>query len=100
MYRYGEDSLSCVASKRDNLFSEGNRDLALVARTWPELLPGVRDLLVVVVVTTTVVERARPNVVRGGGRYGVVVVSVNRRGGGGSRGSGGGLCWWLQMCGC
>lgn len=30
-----------MSCKRDNLFSEENRDLALVAKTWPELLPEV-----------------------------------------------------------
>ncbi|CAN0278044.1 unnamed protein product [Laminaria digitata] len=38
---YGDERPECVAVKRNNMFSEDNRDLALVAKTWPELLPGV-----------------------------------------------------------
>eukprot|EP00903_Cladosiphon_okamuranus_P011708 g11011.t1 len=38
---YGTEDPMCIASKRNNLFSEDNRDLALVAKTWPELLPEV-----------------------------------------------------------
>ncbi|CAM9781145.1 unnamed protein product [Ascophyllum nodosum] len=32
---------ACIVRKRDNLFREENRDLALVAKIWPELLPEV-----------------------------------------------------------
>ncbi|CAM9860899.1 unnamed protein product, partial [Ectocarpus fasciculatus] len=38
---YGTEGLECISTKRNNLFKEENRDLALVAKTWPELLPEV-----------------------------------------------------------
>ncbi|CAM9702185.1 unnamed protein product [Ascophyllum nodosum] len=38
---YGSEDTGCIKFKRDNLFREENRDLALVAKTWPELLPEV-----------------------------------------------------------
>lgn len=43
VYSYGDVVKGCTAVKRDHLFSDNNRDLALVAKTWPELLPAVRD---------------------------------------------------------
>ncbi|CAN0285897.1 unnamed protein product [Pylaiella littoralis] len=38
---YGGEDGACLSCKRENLFADGNRDLALVAKTWPELLPEV-----------------------------------------------------------
>ncbi|CAM9702258.1 unnamed protein product [Ascophyllum nodosum] len=38
---YRTDHAECIACKRDNLFREENRDLSLVVKTWPELLPEV-----------------------------------------------------------
>ncbi|CAM9538385.1 unnamed protein product [Ectocarpus sp. 4 AP-2014] len=38
---YGTEGEQCISCKRNNLFKEDNRDLALVAKTWPELLPEV-----------------------------------------------------------
>ncbi|CAN0117240.1 unnamed protein product, partial [Ectocarpus sp. 12 AP-2014] len=38
---YGTEGEQCISCKRNNLFKEENRDLALVAKTWPELLPEV-----------------------------------------------------------
>ncbi|CBJ28918.1 Ankyrin Repeat Transient Receptor Potential Channel [Ectocarpus siliculosus] len=38
---YGTEGQHCISCKRNNIFKEENRDLALVAKTWPELLPEV-----------------------------------------------------------
>ncbi|CAN0108954.1 unnamed protein product, partial [Discosporangium mesarthrocarpum] len=38
---YGDDNPKCARAKRANLFEQGNRDLLLVAKTWPDLLPEV-----------------------------------------------------------
>ena len=57
VHSYSDVNPRCIAIKRDHLFSDNNRDLALVAKTWPELLPGVRDLHAVMVTMVLVVKK-------------------------------------------
>lgn len=70
MYSYGDDSPTCVAVKREHLFRDNNKDLALVTKMWPELLPTVRAFLTY-------------------GEHLVMMVLVWREGGDDGRGGGG-----------
>lgn len=41
--RFGMEDAPCIQQKRANIFKEKNSDLALIAKTWPDLLPGVSN---------------------------------------------------------